>query len=63
MPSVKMWAVITGDTIASFQIYTFKEAAQTIRDRYNAKVKADGFKWRYRVVPVTVTWGEKEGKG
>jgi len=55
MPKVKMWAVMTGDTVASYQIYTFESAAKKVRDKYNDIVKQDGMKWRYRVVPVTVT--------
>ena len=56
MPKVKMWGVMTGDTISSYQIYTFESAAKKVRDKYNDIVKRDGMKWRYRIVRVTVTW-------
>lgn len=55
MTNVKMWAVMTEDVVAGCQIYTFEAAAKKVRDNYNAIVKQDGMKWRYRVVPVTVT--------
>jgi len=62
MNPVKMWAVVTRDTIASFRIYTFKSAAEEVAKEYNAIVKRDGFNWRYRVVPVIVTWDAKKKK-